>query len=90
LFLLFGITMIFCELKERMKVYEKYQSKIHELMNKINRNSLFKPILVQIYSSVQNLIISNIIRNFNSLQKKNNNINNSNINVFNIYNKTNL
>lgn len=73
-----------------MKVYEKYQSKIHELMNKINRNSLFKPILVQIYSSVQNLIISNIIRNFNSLQKKNNNINNSNINVFNIYNKTNL
>ncbi len=82
--------MIFCELKERMKVYEKYQSKIHELMNKINRNSLFKPILVQIYSSVQNLIISNIIRNFNSLQKKNNNINNSNINVFNIYNKTNL
>lgn len=62
--------MIFCELKERMKVYEKYQSKIHELMNKINRNSLFKPILVQIYSSVQNLIISNIIRNFNSLQKK--------------------
>ena len=82
--------MIFCELKERMKVYEKYQSKIHELMNKINRNSLFKPILVQIYSSVQNLIISNIIRNFNSLQKKNNNINNSNINDFNIYNKTNL